>query len=116
MSKSLGKRCVVSEVSLSMLGNLLQKSFALSVWERHCFKMVRITIVLILAILSMEILASPLNLEVSFKGVQKGNTAEQSTGACTQKGASKFLVNHITVTYQNLLPKSFVLVKNVYSG
>ena len=62
--------------------NLLHKSFTLSVWEKHFFKMVRnhITIVLILSIFSTETLASPVNLEVSIKGVQNGNTVERSAG------------------------------------
>ena len=50
--------------------------------------MVRITMVLILAILSVETLASPLNLEVSIKGVQNGNTTEQSAESCIQEGRS----------------------------
>ena len=66
--------------------DLLQKSFALSVWEKHRFKMVCITIVLILAVLSMETLASPLNLEVSIKGVQNGNTTNQSAESCLPMG------------------------------
>ena len=41
---------------------------------------------MILAILSMQALASPLNLEVSIKGVQNGDTAEQSIPACFEKG------------------------------
>ena len=45
--------------------------------------MVRVTIVLILAILSKETLASPLNLEVSINEVQNGNSTEgSSAGAC----------------------------------
>ena len=45
---------------------------------QHCFRMVGITTVLILAIFSMETLASPLNLEVSIRGVKNGNSTEQS--------------------------------------
>ena len=45
-------------------------------FEQHCLRMVRLTIVLILAIISLEILASPLKLEVSINGVQNGNTTE----------------------------------------
>ena len=52
---------------------------------RHCFKMVWFAIVMILAILSMETLASPLALEVSSEGMQNGNTAEQ-LGTCAKKG------------------------------
>ena len=48
--------------------------------------MVRITMVLILAILSMETLASPLNLEVSVKVVQNGNTTDQSAESCLPDG------------------------------
>ena len=48
--------------------------------------MVRITIVLIIAMLAMETMASPLNLEVSIKGVQNGNTTEQLDGACVPEG------------------------------
>ena len=48
--------------------------------------MVRITMVLILAILSMETLASPLNLEVSIKGVQNGDTTDQSAESCLPWG------------------------------
>ena len=48
--------------------------------------MVRITIVLILAMLAMETMASPLNLEVSIKGVQNGNTTEQLAEACAPLG------------------------------
>ena len=48
--------------------------------------MVRITMVLILALLSMETLASPLNLEVSIKGVQNGNTTDQSAESCLPSG------------------------------
>ena len=42
--------------------------------------MVRFTVVLILGILSMDTLASPLDLKVSVKGVQNGIAAEQSMG------------------------------------
>ena len=62
-----------------MFQNLLQKVLP-SMFGGHCFGMVRSTIVLILAILSMQALASPLNLEVSIKGVQNGNTVERSAG------------------------------------
>ena len=48
--------------------------------------MVCITIVLILAVLSMETLSSPLNLEVSIDGVQNGNTVGRSAGACVKEG------------------------------
>ena len=68
-----------------MFQNLLQKVLP-SMFGGHCFGMVRSTIVLILAILSMQTLASPLNLEVSIKGVQNGDTAEQSIPACFEKG------------------------------
>ena len=68
-----------------MFQNLLQKVMP-SMFGGHCFGMVRSTIVLILAILSMQALASPLNLEVSIKGVQNGDTAEKSIPACVEKG------------------------------
>ena len=68
-----------------MFQNLLQKVLP-SMFGGHCFGMVRSTIVLILAILSMQTLASPLNLEVSIKGVQNGDTAEQSIEGCREKG------------------------------
>ena len=55
--------------------------------------MVRFTVVLILGMLSMDTLASPLDLKVSVKGVQNGIAAEQSMGRsmgqeseCTRKG------------------------------
>ena len=50
--------------------------------------MVRITMVLILAILSVEPLASPLNLDLSIKGVQNSNTTEQSAESvrCLKEG------------------------------
>ena len=60
-------------------------------FEQHCLRMVpHLTIVLILAFLSLETLASPLKLEVSINGVQNGNTVEvgglQSLeGACAKK-------------------------------
>ena len=47
--------------------------------------MVRITIVLILAMLAMETLASPLNLEVSIQGVQNGNTTKEAAGGCIEE-------------------------------
>merc|ERR1712157_193252 len=57
-----------------------------SMFGGHCFRMVCSTIVLILAILSMQTMASPLNLEVSINRVQNGNTVERSAGACVMKG------------------------------
>ena len=68
-----------------MFQNLLQKVLP-SMFGGHCFGMVHSTLVLILAILSMQTLASPLNLEVSIKGVQNGDTAEQSFLGCVEKG------------------------------
>ena len=68
-----------------MSQNLLQKVLP-SMFGGHCFRMVRITVIMILAILSMETSATPLNLEVSINGVQNGNTAEQSIPACLEKG------------------------------
>ena len=74
-----------------MFQNLLQKVLP-SMFGGHCFGMVRITVIMILAILSMEILASPVNLEVSINVFQNAthtytyNTAEQSIPACFEKG------------------------------
>ena len=48
--------------------------------------MVHRTTLMILVILSMETLASPLNLEVSIKGVQNGNTTNQSAESCVPMG------------------------------
>ena len=54
--------------------------------------MVRLTIVLVLGILSMETLAVPLNLEVSIKGSHNGNTTDQdwtSSISAEQNGCAK---------------------------
>ena len=56
-------------------------------FEQHCLRMVRLTIVPFLAIISLETLASPLQLEVSINGDQNGNTAEAGEEACRKKDA-----------------------------
>ena len=77
------KSCHSTEMFQNILQKVLPSMFGLG---GHCFRMVRNTIVLILAILSMQTLASPLNLKVSIKGVQNGDTAEKSIPACVEKG------------------------------
>ena len=88
--------------------NVLQfitKFFDLNI-AGHCLKMVRCTIILILGILALEILAIPLNLEVSIKRAQNGNiTNRNSNWKCMVEG--QFCLFHATLCCKPLQCKPF---------